>query len=552
MNIRSNFFLFVFYFFFGFVLSFPRFSIRQDLRKYGINLVQFNLIHMCLSIPWAIKCIWAMISDNFFIYGYKRKPYLFIHDLIGLSCASILTLASVTNISFSVYFCLAFWIQWSLSWIDVLIDGILILKTKAESTKEAGKLVLDSLTFRAVGHAIGSVTSAIAWGQIGSNGVYTVIAVLFIIPFFVSYYLEDNPIYNSSTVEGIELDETGKPKKYKELIIIEGIKQPSDIYLVRPLLQNERPVLEPDLEEEEEEEDLLHSDIYQKKEDDESSCKKNFKLVIKSLSHPVILLMLGFNTITTLFPSAGGPVFFFVNEEVHLTPEQFSMIELISQVTVLSSNLIYSRYFKQRSIWHIYSWVVILGAIAEFVPYILTKQVPNEQCNNNLRNNETCYLYQSLNINPILLMISDDTISDIVDKLKSIPLQILIQCLCYESVEASTYSFVHSLQNTLGVLHFLLDAHFFALFDIDYGKHQNLPNFILVCAGLNLLSSLFFVFLPNKPINEIISETFEDRRIKEDVKIQEDPKTGKMVIPITAYEKLDNVKNKIIELQEET
>ena len=53
-----------------------------------------------ISFPWSVKFIYGLISDNYPIYGSKRKPYLIIMSALSAICVTCAFFYSGTNYHF--------------------------------------------------------------------------------------------------------------------------------------------------------------------------------------------------------------------------------------------------------------------------------------------------------------------------------------------------------------------------------------------------------------------------------------------------------------------
>ena len=56
------------------------FYFKDDL---GLSPAQVAVLGSIAIIPWSIKPIYGFLSDRQPIFGYRRKPYLFLSGLIG-------------------------------------------------------------------------------------------------------------------------------------------------------------------------------------------------------------------------------------------------------------------------------------------------------------------------------------------------------------------------------------------------------------------------------------------------------------------------------------
>jgi hypothetical protein len=62
---------------------------KDDLQLQPSDVSRINSLAF---IPWIIKPIYGFISDSFPIFGYRRKPYLFISGSIIITCWILMAL----------------------------------------------------------------------------------------------------------------------------------------------------------------------------------------------------------------------------------------------------------------------------------------------------------------------------------------------------------------------------------------------------------------------------------------------------------------------------
>ncbi|MEM9512717.1 MAG: PucC family protein, partial [Cyanobacteria bacterium P01_E01_bin.48] len=104
-------------------------------------------------IPWTIKPLYGFISDNLPIAGYRRRPYLLLSGLAG--CAAWWSLATVVHSAWAATVAVTL-SSLSIAIADVIVDAIVVERTRAEDRAGAG--TLQSLTWGAT--AVGSLVTA--------------------------------------------------------------------------------------------------------------------------------------------------------------------------------------------------------------------------------------------------------------------------------------------------------------------------------------------------------------------------------------------------------
>ena len=57
---------------------------------YNLQPSEVQKLQAIIQLPWVIKLLYGLISDNIPIFGSKRKSYLLICALIQFSCMTVL------------------------------------------------------------------------------------------------------------------------------------------------------------------------------------------------------------------------------------------------------------------------------------------------------------------------------------------------------------------------------------------------------------------------------------------------------------------------------
>lgn len=67
------------------------FSLSPEEATFTDNLKQ---------VPWLLTPIWGLISDNFLIFGYKRRSYLILSSILSMATYFIM---GYTSLSFGLF-----------------------------------------------------------------------------------------------------------------------------------------------------------------------------------------------------------------------------------------------------------------------------------------------------------------------------------------------------------------------------------------------------------------------------------------------------------------
>lgn len=143
-------------------------------------------------IPWLIKPVYGAVSDIFPIYNLRRKPYLVIASIIGT--ASWLSLATLVNDVPSVVLattCASF----SNAFTDVVVDSLVVEKSRGVSTAKAGELQSLCWGVSAFGGLLTAYFSGSLIEHFGTRGIFLITAFLPLITGVLSYiYIDEQPV----------------------------------------------------------------------------------------------------------------------------------------------------------------------------------------------------------------------------------------------------------------------------------------------------------------------------------------------------------------------
>jgi hypothetical protein len=116
------------------------------------SVMRMTLLGTITAIPWFLKILFGAVSDNFPLFGYKRKSYLVVSSVLSLLCWT--ALAALRETGFWYYTGLFFLANVAICLADVIIDGYVVQQsTDLKKINEYQNLSWGS---RAVGAGISS------------------------------------------------------------------------------------------------------------------------------------------------------------------------------------------------------------------------------------------------------------------------------------------------------------------------------------------------------------------------------------------------------------
>tara|TARA_Y100000310_G_C20665231_1_gene807118 strand:- start:389 stop:1705 length:1317 start_codon:yes stop_codon:yes gene_type:complete len=146
------------------------FYYKDDLQ---LTPAQVALLGSIAIIPWSIKPLYGFFSDRQPIWGYRRKPYLFLAGLMGSAgYFSMATwVSSFTHVAFALLLS-----AMGFALADVIVDGIVVEKSRNQTV--AGKLQSICRASIMVGALLTAYLSGILVEEIGARNVFFVTGTL--------------------------------------------------------------------------------------------------------------------------------------------------------------------------------------------------------------------------------------------------------------------------------------------------------------------------------------------------------------------------------------
>lgn len=146
------------------------FYYKDDL---GLSPAQVSLLGSIAIIPWSIKPLYGFFSDRQPIWGFRRKPYLFLSGLLG--AAGYFSMATWVH-SYGTVMIALLLSGLGFALADVIVDGIVAERSKSQ--KEAGKLQSICRASIMIGALTVAYFSGILVESIGPRNVFFITGTL--------------------------------------------------------------------------------------------------------------------------------------------------------------------------------------------------------------------------------------------------------------------------------------------------------------------------------------------------------------------------------------
>lgn len=445
----------------GFLNQFLLFTIRKDMKHFGLAVSEIGLVLIVPYLPWTVKFIFGIISDTFPIYGQRRRPYIIVTNIMAAIFTAVLT---IKGLDLDTYIAYLFFVQFFSCFADVCYDSSMVEITKEEIHDHKGSFQTTMWLGRNCGRALAAGLGPVLWEVTTDGTVFGIEAALFLFQSFLGLLLPEKrltkPKHNAKVVDTRRLGNLSEPK---------------DTYC---------------------------------------------GLLKKTFSESIFYKLIIFNILTGLLPSAGLSMFYFLSDELHYTPKTMALLDFIGQVSQIIGVLFFKYGFRKFKIRKLYLYVTILSTLISILPIVIT--LPGKHCliedggTNSTSfgtqnfTSEHCYLFEEFGLDSLPFAFSDDVFGEILDKLKNMPLLTLTGILCQQTVEGVAYSLSIGIQNWVVTVQQPINSALTHAMQIDHNNFRNLPLLLVLCSSLELLSICFIWFLPNQSISEI-SFAYKDR-----------------------------------------
>ena len=171
------------------------FFLKDDL---GLSPAQVAALMGIVSLPWMVKPLFGFISDGLPIFGYRRRPYLFLSGLLG--AASWVALATVVQSAWAATLAIAL-SSLSVAISDVIVDSLVVERARKESVGGAGSLQSLCWGTSAIGGLLTAYLSGVLLEHLSTRSVFMITALFPLIVTLVAGLISEEKVTESSTFQ---------------------------------------------------------------------------------------------------------------------------------------------------------------------------------------------------------------------------------------------------------------------------------------------------------------------------------------------------------------
>lgn len=163
------------------------------LRSLGWSVAEITSLTSLVSFPWVLKILYGLISDNYPLFGYRRKTYLILCSILAVTGWGGLALAAESKSLIFVWMVVA---HFGFAATDVITDGLIV-----EHSSEETSHVFQSIAWGA--RSVGAIASGVlgGWlaGRFPASTVFLLTACLPILVLLGALVLKEEKSKKEST-----------------------------------------------------------------------------------------------------------------------------------------------------------------------------------------------------------------------------------------------------------------------------------------------------------------------------------------------------------------
>eukprot|EP00743_Colponemidia_sp_Colp-15_P010209 GILK01011217.1.p1 GENE.GILK01011217.1~~GILK01011217.1.p1 ORF type:complete len:564 (-),score=78.52 GILK01011217.1:186-1877(-) len=170
----------------SFAMLATTFFYKEEL---GLSIEASQAMLTTIYLPWSIKPIYGLLSDNIPFFGYHRKSYITFSGVISAVPLLIMSLPAITSANATTAMFLISQIGVALS--DVVVDAIIVIEGRNDPQGGAANLQSLCWSMLSVGGLLGSWLGGLAAAKLSARSVFGLLSVCPLSVFVMSFFLQE-------------------------------------------------------------------------------------------------------------------------------------------------------------------------------------------------------------------------------------------------------------------------------------------------------------------------------------------------------------------------
>ncbi|CAL8470505.1 g10047 [Coccomyxa elongata] len=451
-----------------------QFYLKDDLQ---FDPAQAETWKAIAHLPWMIKPLYGFVTDTFPIYGLRRQPYIVICGLTGTAAFGLLGALPAAALPALVLMTAG---ELAIAFSDVVIDGVVVERSRGEDQETAGSLQSICWGSQAVGVLSSAYTSGWLIGRVGARPVLALMACFPLLMCGTAFLIKEER-RRSPTSPRLEVQRSpGSPTSAGEAELRTAAGAPSGV-------AEEREVLLGDFRGDYDGRGDAQAHHRAHSEgagtaplSNTQRLRQQLWALWQAITMPQILLPAAFIFLWQSTPSAAGAMFFFYTNYLGFSPEFVGRIKLLDGIAQLLGVYLFNVFLRGVQLRRLFFGLALAGVAAGFTQLLLVTGAN-----------------RSLGLDDKLFVLADSVLVTGLGRIALMPCLVLAARVCPEGVEATLYAALMSVSNAAGGAGDVFGAALTKLLGITAHKFSNMSWLVLVCTLCGFLPLPFLRLIPD-------------------------------------------------------
>ena len=411
---------------------------------YGLQPSESTFYNSFLQIPWILKPVWGLVSDNIFLFGYRRKSYIIIAAFIN--CACLVNFGFWTP-SLAIFIALLMFSNTCLCFQNVVSQALIVRNTQ-EITKESANIEKSKQEAASSGISI----------FYGTKYLGKVVCSILIMTLLherqkSSFMLGFSFFFLSVAFITFFLPEDKRTKRQSNM----SQDNVSPLERGPSLYRNEN-------------EDLLSTIVRPSNGRVSNSETNKLRRGLNFFKNPAVLKIMLLMFLSRILPDAGQAKFFYFTNQLKFDKSDLGLIKLISCSAIILSIFIYNKFLSTINLKRFYTWTLLICSVLSLSQLIIVYQI-------NVR----------MGIPNVVFAAIDTFVIDLGNEFASLPLLVMACRICPKNIEATIFAVFVSILNVGVFVSQEIGALTVSALGIKRNNFDNLDIAVLINAASHLI-----------------------------------------------------------------
>jgi hypothetical protein len=247
-----------------------------------------------------------------------------------------------------------------------------------------------------------------------------------------------------------------------------------------------------------------------------------FSVMKAAFAHPILAVTLFYYFFMSLIPGPSSPLWYFTTDVLQFSPGLMAAMSIMYELGGIFGYGIYKCGLNAVPVRLIFFGCLVTNVLLGFVPLLMTVELPGcvtafptpgredlNVTNGNQTDLSYCYPFEKYNLNIKAIVLIDAVLDGVLATISFNTLKTIIRIITKKHIEASLYSTVLSLDNLFSAIRTIMESYAILFFGLDNGTYAGLTPYIIFCQMWYFVFFAMFIILPYKSLDTIAREVME-------------------------------------------